>query len=62
MGVRNARHCSRADKADTGCSDRERFQLELEFVQSLANPHYINCARARARRGALSDAKSYSSV
>lgn len=26
---------------DTG--NRLRFQLELEFVQCLANPNYLNC-------------------
>lgn len=26
-----------------GCSDKERFALELEFVQCLANPQYLNC-------------------
>mmetsp|Transcript_1178 Transcript_1178/g.7658 ORF Transcript_1178/g.7658 Transcript_1178/m.7658 type:complete len:135 (-) Transcript_1178:5678-6082(-) len=30
------------DVQDVGCSDEERFQLELEFVQCLANPHYVN--------------------
>ena len=30
-------------EAATGCSDALRFQLELEFLQSLANPRYINC-------------------
>ena len=24
-------------------NDRLRFQIELEFVQCLANPHYLNC-------------------
>mmetsp|Transcript_47667 Transcript_47667/g.91002 ORF Transcript_47667/g.91002 Transcript_47667/m.91002 type:complete len:186 (-) Transcript_47667:254-811(-) len=32
----------KAMEARTGCSERERFLLELEFVQCLANPHYIN--------------------
>uniref|UniRef100_A0A061RNL9 Mediator of RNA polymerase II transcription subunit 31 n=1 Tax=Tetraselmis sp. GSL018 TaxID=582737 RepID=A0A061RNL9_9CHLO len=26
----------------TSCSDRERFLIELEFVQGLSNPHYLN--------------------
>ncbi|KAG7670665.1 hypothetical protein KSW81_003221 [Nannochloris sp. 'desiccata'] len=26
----------------TGCNPRQRFQLELEFVQCLASPHYLN--------------------
>jgi hypothetical protein len=34
----------RATEADAGCSDAVRFQLELEFVQCLANPRYVNCA------------------
>eukprot|EP00242_Pyramimonas_sp_CCMP2087_P004117 CAMPEP_0198218166 /NCGR_PEP_ID=MMETSP1445-20131203/67727_1 /TAXON_ID=36898 /ORGANISM="Pyramimonas sp., Strain CCMP2087" /LENGTH=130 /DNA_ID=CAMNT_0043895081 /DNA_START=170 /DNA_END=559 /DNA_ORIENTATION=- len=32
----------RATDADTGCSERERFLIELEFIQCLANPKYIN--------------------
>jgi mediator of RNA polymerase II transcription subunit 31 len=35
---------SRGAEADAGCSDAVRFQLELEFVQCLANPRYVNCA------------------
>lgn len=27
-----------------GTDDRQRFLLELEFVQCLSNPGYINCA------------------
>jgi hypothetical protein len=27
----------------SGFSEQERFVMELEFVLSLANPHYINC-------------------
>lgn len=26
-----------------GCSDQARFVMELEMVQCLANPHYLNC-------------------
>lgn len=26
-----------------GCSDEARFVMELEMVQCLANPHYLNC-------------------
>ena len=40
----------RAGEAEVGCSDAERFQLELEFVQCLANPHYLNCEERRAAR------------
>ena len=32
--------------AETGCGDDERFLLELEFVQCLSNPHYLNCTAA----------------
>ncbi len=51
-------HCSstgvpacgrRAGPDEAGCSDRERFALELEFVQCLANPHYLNCAPLMGR-------------
>ena len=41
----------RAGEAEVGCSDAERFQLELEFVQCLANPHYLNCERRRLPGG-----------
>lgn len=27
-----------------GCSETRRFELELEFVQCLASPDYLNCA------------------
>jgi hypothetical protein len=26
-----------------GCRDEARFVMELEMVQCLANPHYLNC-------------------
>ncbi len=26
-----------------GCSDKRRFELELEFLHCLANPGYLNC-------------------
>lgn len=32
----------RAAAEAVGCDDARRFQLELEFVQCLANPHYVN--------------------
>jgi hypothetical protein len=32
---------------DMGCSDQERGIIELEFVQCLANPHYLNCRHGR---------------
>ncbi|KAK9832257.1 hypothetical protein WJX74_004470 [Apatococcus lobatus] len=31
----------RQSPADTGCSHEKRFVLELEFVQSLASPGYL---------------------
>jgi mediator of RNA polymerase II transcription subunit 31 len=30
-----------ASQNDIGCSDKRRFELELEFVQLLANPAYL---------------------
>jgi hypothetical protein len=27
---------------EVGCSDQERFVMELEFIQCLANPFYLN--------------------
>lgn len=38
---------------DVGCSDKERFQLELEFVQCLANPHYVNRTYEKRRSDLL---------
>jgi hypothetical protein len=35
--------CRRAGEAEVGASDRERFELELEFLQCLANPQYLHC-------------------
>lgn len=35
----------RAGEIEVGCSDSKRFELELEFVQLLANPAYLNCER-----------------
>lgn len=32
-----------AGEAETGIPDDKRFAVELEFVQCLANPHYLNC-------------------
>ena len=34
----------RAGEAEVGCTDAKRFELELEFLQCLANPGYLNCA------------------
>ena len=33
---------SQLDEEKTQCSNKERFELELEFVQSLANPRYLH--------------------
>ena len=33
----------RAGEVETGCSERQRFELELEFLHCLANPGYLNC-------------------
>lgn len=38
--------CSYMDQ--TGVSEEGRFVLELEFIQCLANPHYLNCELQRA--------------
>ena len=32
-----------AGPRETGCSEEERFRLEMEFVQCLANPDYLHC-------------------
>ena len=39
-----------ASEAEIGCSHEQRFGLELEFVQCLANPHYLNCEALSAER------------
>lgn len=28
---------------ETEAESKQRFEIECEFVQSLANPHYLNC-------------------
>lgn len=30
-------------ESTTGCSNQKRFELELEFVQCLSSPQYLNC-------------------
>jgi hypothetical protein len=35
--------CRRLGEGELGCSDIARFQCDLEFVQCLANPNYVNC-------------------
>lgn len=40
--------CRAHPEAETGCSGTKRFEIELEFVQCLANPHYINCEQTPA--------------
>lgn len=42
-----------AEIADARAANRYRFELELEFVQSLANPHYL---QALAQQGVMEDA------
>jgi len=32
----------KGEGGETGCSDRDRLTAELEFVQLLANPQYLN--------------------
>ena len=32
-----------ATPAELGCTEDERFLLELEFVQCLSSPQYLNC-------------------
>lgn len=34
-----------------GCSDKRRFELELEFLHCLANPGYLNCECGRGWQG-----------
>lgn len=38
----------RVGEEEVGCSDKRRFELELEFVHCLANPGYLNCECSRA--------------
>ena len=33
----------RCSPQEVGCSDERRFLLELEFVQCLSSPQYLNC-------------------
>ena len=33
---------SKLDEEKTMCSNKNRFELELEFIQSLANPRYLH--------------------
>jgi len=40
-----------AEAAAAPPDDRSRFLLDLEFVQCLANPHYINCERGEGGGG-----------
>jgi hypothetical protein len=35
--------CRRFTEAEVGCSDQKRFEAELEFIQGLSSPQYINC-------------------
>ena len=43
---------ARAAESATGCTQSERFALELEFVMALANPRYL---RHLATEGTLDD-------
>lgn len=36
-------NCRVYTEDEVGCSDQERFVMELEFIQCLANPFYLNC-------------------
>lgn len=35
--------CKRSYRDQTQVGEDARFVLELEFIQCLANPHYLNC-------------------
>lgn len=43
----------KATEAEVGCSDQQRFIIELEFIQALSNPHYLTCVRLSAAPGVL---------
>lgn len=36
-------HCVCSYQSQTGVSEEARFVLELEFIQCLASPQYLNC-------------------
>lgn len=39
-----------AKSGETDEQQRVRFQVELEFVQCLANPNYLNCKQRQGLR------------
>ena len=40
---------------ELGCTNKERFVIELEFIQCLANPQYLNCTFSDATIDATKD-------
>ena len=38
---------------EAGCGDRERLTAELEFVQLLANPQYLQCEQLPSIRARM---------
>lgn len=53
--LRSRRRCT---EQEVGCSSQDRAIIELEFVQCLANPHYLNCGCTQwAEGGQASTAK-----
>lgn len=46
--LRSRRRCT---EQEVGCSSQDRAIIELEFVQCLANPHYLNCGCKWAEGG-----------
>lgn len=58
--LRSRRRCT---EQEVGCSSQDRAIIELEFVQCLANPHYLNCgctSGQRAGRQAPQAAQNFS--
>jgi len=48
----NATAAASSTNAEARAANKYRFELELEFVQSLANPHYL---QALAQQGVMED-------
>jgi mediator of RNA polymerase II transcription subunit 31 len=47
---------TRTETQDDAVDDKRRFEIELEFIQSMANPKYLHCAcasRSRISYGAV---------
>ena len=40
-------------RLEAGCGDRERLTAELEFVQLLANPQYLQCEQLPSIRARM---------